>query len=387
MTWGRIDDTTPLLPESIDWIGLNQMPGVQFLAEYRITTALLFIVVGWLLARLGRMIFRRITGTLAARTQTTVDDKVFSLLEHPIYSTLFLGGLALAIAALELPERATSISLKVLGSMLIIAWLRALFPVFSLSLTALSRHRHRFTLVEARTLPLFDMLGKIFLIAFGSYGLLLIWGIDVTAWLASAGIVGVALGFAAKDTLANLFSGFFIVADTPYKIGDYIVLDTGDRGEVTHVGLRSTRLKTRDDIEVTLPNAVIANAKIINESGGGTERSRLRIRVGVAYGTDVDRVVEVLMDISHDISDVCKVPEARVRMRGFGDSSMDFDLLCWIDHPADRGRVTHELYMEVARRFAKERIEIPFPQRDLWVRNAEDLAPNRTADKGDSEGD
>lgn len=376
MTWGRIEETTPLLPESIDWIGLNQMPGVQFLAEYRITTALLFIVIGWLLARLGRMIFRRITRTLAARTQTAVDDKVFELVEHPIYSTLFLGGLALAIAALELPEDATDISLKVLGSMLVVAWLRALFPVFSLLLTALSRNRHRFMLVEARTLPLFDMLGKIFLIAFGSYGLLLIWGIDVTAWLASAGIVGVALGFAAKDTLANLFSGFFIVADTPYKIGDYIVLDTGDRGEVTHVGLRSTRLKTRDDIEVTLPNAVIANAKIINESGGGTERSRLRIRVGVAYSTDVDHVVDVLMQISNDISDVCKVPEARVRMRGFGDSSMDFDLLCWIDHPADRGRVTHELYMETARRFAKEGIEIPFPQRDLWVRSPVDLASN-----------
>ena len=142
----------------------------------------------------------------------------------------------------------------------------------------------------------------------------------------------------------------------------------------------------KDDIEVTLPNAVIANAKIINESGGGTERSRLRIRVGVAYGTDVDRVVDVLMQISNDISDVCKVPEARVRMRGFGDSSMDFDLLCWIDHPADRGRVTHELYMETARRFAKEGIEIPFPQRDLWVRNAADLASSQQQENKTEEG-
>ena len=76
------------------------------------------------------------------------------------------------------------------------------------------------------------------------------WGINVTAWLASAGIIGIAIGFAAKDTLANFFAGIFILADTPYNLGDYINLDTGERGKVVHVGLRTTRLLTRDDVEV-----------------------------------------------------------------------------------------------------------------------------------------
>jgi small-conductance mechanosensitive channel len=199
------------------------------------------------------------------------------------------------------------------------------------------------------------------------YLFLAIWGIDPTAWLASAGVIGIAVGFAARDTLANLFSGLFIVADSPYKIGDYIVLDTGDRGEVTHLGMRSTRLLTRDDVEITIPNSVIANAKIINESGGPWEKYRIRVPVGVAYGSDVDEVVALLESVAADHADVLDQPAPRVRMRGFGDSSLDFELLGWVEKPVLRGKVLHELFMAVYKRFAEEGVEIPFPQRDLHV--------------------
>ena len=147
----------------------------------------------------------------------------------------------------------------------------------------------------------------------------------MTAWLASAGIIGIAIGFAAKDTLANLFSGVFIMADAPYKIGDFVVLDSGERGEITHIGIRSTRLKTRDDIEVTVPNSVMGNTKIINESGGPHEKFRIRVAVGVAYGSDIDKVREVLMGVALNDEAVCADPEPRVRLRNFGPSSLDFE--------------------------------------------------------------
>ena len=98
--------------------------------------------------------------------------------------------------------------------------------------------------------------------------------------------------------MANLFSGIFIVADATYKIGDYIVIDSGERGMVTNLGMRSTRLVTRDDVEVTIPNAVIANAKIVNESGGPWEKERIRVPVGVAYGTDTRKVDGILREIA-----------------------------------------------------------------------------------------
>jgi len=132
--------------------------------------------------------------------------------------------------------------------------------------------------------------------------------------------------------------------------------------------MRSTRLLTRDDIEVTIPNGVIANAKIINESGGPWEKMRVRIKVGAAYGSDVHEVTRVLDQVAADNSEVCKLPAPRVRMRAFGESSLDFELLAWIDRPEDRGRISHELYMQVYDAFNTAEIEIPYAKRDLYIK-------------------
>ena len=223
-------------------------------------------------------------------------------------------------------------------------------------------------LIQKKTIPLFNNTLKLIIIGGGTYFVLLIWNINVTAWLASAGIAGLAIGFAAKDTLANLFSGIFIMADSPYKIGDFIVLDSGERGRVTMIGLRSTRVLTTDDIEITIPNAVIANTKITNESGGPYEKHRVNAIVGVAYGSDIDQVREILFRIAENNKIVCDHPEPKVRFRAFGDSSLDFQLLCWIENPASRGQTIDELNTAIYKEFNKQKIEIPFPQRDIHIK-------------------
>lgn len=193
------------------------------------------------------------------------------------------------------------------------------------------------------------------------------FGIPVTAVFASAGIAGVAVALAARETLANFFGGISIFLDRPFRSGDYIVLEQGERGEVTEVGLRSTRIRTRDDVMITIPNSVITNVKIINESAP-VPHYRVRIAVGVAYGSDIDLVEELLMQLAHDSTLVAKHPEPRVRFRTFGDSSLDFELLCWAKRPHDRGRLIHELNCAIYKLFAKKGIEIPFPQRDVYLR-------------------
>jgi small-conductance mechanosensitive channel len=162
----------------------------------------------------------------------------------------------------------------------------------------------------------------------------------------------------------------FILADAPYKLGDFIVLDSGERGMVTHIGIRSSRILTRDDVEVTIPNSIMGNIKIINESGGPHEKYRIRIKVGVAYGSDVDKVQSVLLDVARSNPDVCRSPAPRVRFRRFNDSSLDHELLCWVHQPVQRGRVSHVLNSEVYKRFIQEGIEIPFPQQDVHIRSA-----------------
>ena len=160
-----------------------------------------------------------------------------------------------------------------------------------------------------------------------------------------------------------------IVVDAPYKTGDYIILDSGERGVVTEIGLRSTRILTRDDIEITVPNGIIGNSTIVNEAGGPPSQHRIRTAVGVAYGSDIDHVIETLEAVADANEDILATPAPRVRFRRFGDSSLDFELLGWIANPADRGRVTHDLNCAVYKAFGTHNIEIPFPQRDLHVRS------------------
>ncbi len=124
---------------------------------------------------------------------------------------------------------------------------------------------------------------------------------------------------------------------------------------------------TRDDIEITIPNGIIGNSKIINEAGGPSAKHRIRIPVGVAYGSDVDVVIAALSAVADNHTEVCKMPAARVRFRRFGDSSLDFEMLCWIDLPVNRGRMIHELNCAVYKSFQEEGIQIPFPQRDVHL--------------------
>ncbi|MEM6792648.1 MAG: mechanosensitive ion channel family protein [Acidobacteriota bacterium] len=344
----------------------------QKCADQPALLALLIALFFFLAGKAAQLILCRGISRLTARTSTEVDDKLLVLVRRPVFLSVFLLGLALAVHSLSfslgldgaVPERTEDLLLTVV----IFSWLGALLPGLRLVLDALGRHRDSFPLIEERTIPLFDIFSKLVVVGGAGFLIFEVWDFDPTPVFTSAGIIGIAVGFAARDTLANLFAGIFIVADSPYKLGDFITLDSGERGLVTHVGIRSTRLLTRDDIEVTLPNSVIGNAKILNESGGRWEKERIRVKVGVAYGSDVDRVCELLVELAVTHDHICPEPRPRVRMRGFGDSSLDFELLCWIDEPVLRGRLSHELYMDVYKAFGREGIEIPFPQRDVWVR-------------------
>jgi len=157
--------------------------------------------------------------------------------------------------------------------------------------------------------------------------------------------------------------------DRPFKIGDYIVLDQGERGEVVAIGVRSTRIKTRDDVLITIPNSIIANTKIINESAP-IPNFRVRIPVSIAYGSDIDAAQGVLLEIAADNERILTDPAPRVRFREFGESSLNFELLGWVGEPALRGLIVHELNCEIYRRFSALNIRIPFPQRDVHIHEA-----------------
>ena len=327
--------------------------------------ALIFIAFAIILNYIMIHLLKRI----ATKTPIKGDDRIVDLFQKPLFVSLVIVGFVQAARALQLPDNVLLITISILKTITVFVWAAFSINFSKFLLKQLSSDKKKSLLIQKSTLPLFNNLAVIIIVAAAVYFLFLAWDIDVSAWIASAGIIGLALSFAAKDTLANLFAGVFILADTPYKLGDYIVLDSGERGQVTHIGIRSTRLLTTDDVEITVPNSIMGNAKIINEAGGPSAKHRIRVKVSVAYGSDVDQVREVLEKIAADDPQVCKTPEPRVRFRNFGNSSLEFELLCWVDIPVLRGQVLDQLYTAVYKKFMELEIEIPYSKQDVYIKS------------------
>jgi small-conductance mechanosensitive channel len=340
------------------------------IAPNRYLQAVVIIAVFFVLAKVLDVIITRVVKRWIEKTRFTIDDQIFDIMHKPVFASIMIFGLSIATERMALPDTINFLTVGGLKTVIIVLWAVAVARFLQLMLGLVSRDESRFSWIQERTLPLFSNLLMIVVVALAIYFVLLAWRVDVTAWMASAGILGLAISFAAKDSLANMFSGVFILADAPYKLGDFIVLSSGERGEVTHIGIRSTRMLTRDDVEITVPNSIMGNAKIINEAGGPHEKYRIRVKVGVAYGSEIDAVHRVLLDVAHNHPEVCRTPAPRVRFRAFGDSSLDHELLCWVERPVLRGRVLHMLHTDVYKRFLTEGIEIPFPQRDVHIRSA-----------------
>lgn len=304
---------------------------------------------------------------LARRSTSDLDDRVIGILERPaIISAVLIGGLAFLMALRQGGGEPHEYVRAAFATLALIYWAVGLGRAGDAILSGLSREGDK-DWVQARTLPLLRIVTKVVVGGGAVYGVCLAWGLDLTAWVASAGIMGIAVGFAAKDTLSNLFAGLFILVDAPYKIGDYLVLESGERGYVTEIGMRTTRLMTRDDIQIIVPNAVMANSKIVNETGGNSPQSRIRCQVGVAYGSDVDQVRALLLELALACPEFAAEPEPRVRFRSLGESSLDFELLGWIAEPALRGRVLDDLYTQIYKRLNTAGIEIPYPKRDVYL--------------------
>tara|TARA_A100001011_G_scaffold398995_1_gene505595 strand:- start:5505 stop:6542 length:1038 start_codon:yes stop_codon:yes gene_type:complete len=315
-------------------------------------------------------LFIFLSKSFTSKTKTNFDDKLIKILHQPIfYSTIFIGWM---IAINKTSFIYSYYVVSIFLTIIIIVWSKAIFSAFIEFINWYSRINTSNNMLQKRTIPLFDNLGKLVIFLGCIYFIFQSWGLDVTGWLASAGIIGIVIGLAAKDTLANFFSGIFIMADAPYKEKDYINLDSGERGYVTSIGLRSTRLLTRDDIEITIPNSVIANSKIVNESGGPQENERVRINVSVAYGSDIDKVRDIMMDIALNHDTVDSEYKPRVRFREFGDSGLLFQLMFWIRKPEMRGRVIDEINTKIYKTFNAENIEIPFPQTTVHIKKEND---------------
>lgn len=202
----------------------------------------------------------------------------------------------------------------------------------------------------------------------GFYIALQVNGVDLSSLAVIAGAVGVGLGFGLQNVIHNFVSGLIILAERPIAIGHRV--EVGEvAGQVSRISLRSTTVITNDNISIIVPNSDFISNKVTNWSYGDP-RVRIRLPVGVAYGTDIEKFQTVLLKVAAAHPKVLREPAPEVFFSGFGDSSLNFELAVWTaEMTAKPRRFRSELYYAIEKALRENQIEIPFPQRDLHLRS------------------
>lgn len=339
-------------------------PVVLFMYESRSLGAFIILCLSIVTAKVIQVFADRLLMAVCRYFGLGMSSIMIELLGKPIRLTVLFIGTVEAVKWVH-PEPEVIFYLSgILYSVLAVAWAIALSRLVKRASQAwFSAHPQ-----GAEMRQLLENLAIVGVVVAAGVVILALWKVNITPFLASAGLAGVAVALAAKDTLANFFGGVNVFIDRPFKTGDYVVLESGERGEVVEIGVRSTRILTRDDVLISIPNSIIANTKVVNETAH-VPRFRVRAAVGVAYGSDVDEVEETLVRIATENPLVTPDPVPRAGFRKFGDSSLNFELLCWTRAPADKGKLLHELNKTIYKEFARLGILIPFPQRDVWIKD------------------
>lgn len=219
-----------------------------------------------------------------------------------------------------------------------------------------------------------------FVLGLGFYIALQLVGIDLSSLAIIAGAIGVGLGFGLQNIISNFVSGIIILAERPIAIGDRIEVGKV-AGQVRKISLRSTLVVTNDNIAIIVPNANFISNSVTNWSYGDP-KVRFRIPVGVAYGSDVEKVQQLLLEVARDHPNALREPPPSVFFAGFGDSSLNFELGVWtIQMTYNPRRFRSDLNFAIEKKFRENQIEIPYPQREVRLRSDSIV----TAASGDGE--
>src|SRR5215831_4044345 len=199
------------------------------------------------------------------------------------------------------------------------------------------------------------------------YALKIGFDVDMTSVAVVLGFLSLGIGFGLQYIASDLVSGFILLFERPMRIGDRIKV--GDvEGRVESISLRTTIISTNDNLAVIVPNSELVRNRFVNYSYGSPE-VRIAVPVGVAYGSDIDKVKAALMQAGAAVDEVLRQPPPQVRLKEFGDSAINLDLLIWIREPHNHQQIRSKASFEILKAFASHGVEIPFPQRDLWVRS------------------
>ena len=333
--------------------------------------AIIILVVFFILAQITNFLFNKVFKVLTAKTKNNTDDKIIKILNMPIFYSVVLLGVYQSFNYIGILTKYSDDFSRIIKSLAVVIWIYAIAKLVNVIISELGfkfAEKTKSTL-DDELMPLFQKLSNIIIFFAGIMILLKMWNIDITPLLASAGIAGFVIAFAAQDTLSHLFGGISIYFDKPFRVGDRVQLESGEIGDVLEIGIRSTRIKTFDETVVILPNSKIANSKIINYNQPAS-KIKEKITIGVAYGSDINKVKKMLLNIAENTEGVEEDPEPSVYFTEFLDHALEFVIVTWVDSPKKKFTVKTKINEEIYRRFNEEGIQIPYPTQDIYLKNS-----------------
>jgi small-conductance mechanosensitive channel len=349
----------------VEFLGLSSL-------EWQEVGLSVAIVVGAaILGRLVLWIFDWGSTRLIRRTRTGLDDAILDAIRLPLIGLIVVLALRSALERLTfLPDSWEArrgdllfILYLVVGYLFLHRLTNRLMQWYGREVSRKTESR-----VDDQVLPFARRVVLMALALIAFIVLLSHFDVDVSAFVTTLGIGSLAVALAAQATLADSISGFVIMVDHPFRIGDRIeILELATWGDVVDIGLRSTRIRTRDNRMVVVPNSVIGENLIVNHSDPST-MYRVETHVGVAYGTDVDHARQVLIDAVRRQEWVMKDERIEALFVEWGDSAMVFRVRCWIEHYVETRRIIDKLNTCLYKALNEAAIESPFPTRTIYHR-------------------
>ena len=193
-------------------------------------------------------------------------------------------------------------------------------------------------------------------------------GIDLSGLAVIFGLLSVGIGFGLQNVTSNFVAGLILLLERPIKVGDRVSIGETE-GDVLAINLRSTTIRSIDNIAIIVPNSDFISSNVTNWSYGD-KKVRLNVEVGVSYNSDLETVLRCLKEVAIENNKVMKKPKPEVHLTAFGDSSWNMKLRCWVSDPKEYRRIASDLNCAIVHKFRQNNVEIPFPQRDLHVRSS-----------------
>jgi len=350
----------------LDFLRIEESDHLILFWLKEILVAVVIFTVFWGLSQVVQYLLTRWVPRLTAFTGTDLDDRIIQRVTPPTAILVVFAGLYYSVRSLPLPEKAHLVSSGAVYILNVIVVTVIVERIIAELLEWYGRklaERHGAG-VDRQVIPPLEKIITIFLVGIALMVTLKHFDYDILSVLTALGIGSLAIGLAAKDTLANMISGFTLMVDRPFRIGDRIQLTTGQWGDVTDIGLRTTKIKTVDNTLLVIPNSELCNTTLINLAFPDV-RAKGRVNVGVGYGSDVEKVKGILIDTALGVPEVLREPAPEAFFVSFGDSALNMSLFFWVEDYTRLFAVTDLINEQIIKRFRENGITIPYPIRTV----------------------